>query len=130
MTKTAPNPNWIKLGEIIKEARGNVSLQEFADMVGVSWMTISRLEKAAHKPDIDVLHALSKYTKYTTEQLVAIAVGKENPVALKAAVSGLQAHSLLKGMPHPEIEKLILLLSKELTKEERKSVMKQLIDIN
>lgn len=129
MTKTAPNPNWVKLGEVIKEARGNASLQDFGDMMGVSWMTISRLEKAQHKPDIDVLNSLSKCTKYTVEQLVAIAVGKENPVAIKEAVNGAQAYVLLKKMPHPEIEKLILLLSKELTEKELKNVMKQMIDL-
>ena len=118
-----------KLGEIIRSARGDLSLTEFSNITGVGYMTISRLEKATFKPDIEVLDKLANYTDYTVEQLCAIAVGKQDPKEVREILRGEDAYMALRKMPRPEIKKLIFMLAKELSKDERKEVLKEIIDI-
>ena len=62
-----------KLGEIVRTARGNKSLREFGRVTGVSYATISRLERGGNKePEVTTLLMLAPYLGYSKEELIAI----------------------------------------------------------
>jgi transcriptional regulator with XRE-family HTH domain len=66
-----------KLAEVIKQARGSHSYRDFESVTGVSHATIRRLELCEVKsPDVETLEKLSRYTPYSTSELLTIAHGR------------------------------------------------------
>lgn len=62
-----------KLAEIVRNARGNMSERSFAEMIGVTNTTISRIEKCeVQEPKLDTLEKLSGAIGYTREELISI----------------------------------------------------------
>lgn len=62
-----------KLAEIVRNARGNMSERSFAEKIGVTNTTISRIEKCeVREPKIDTLDKLTSAVGYNREELIAI----------------------------------------------------------
>ena len=45
----------------LKELRGNRTLQEVADEIGITRVALGYYEKGERKPDIEILHRLAAY---------------------------------------------------------------------
>lgn len=68
-----------KLAEIVKAARGQDSVRNFAKKAGVSHRTITRLEEAnLQEPEVSTLQKIAPLTGYTKEELIAILEGKSH----------------------------------------------------
>lgn len=67
----------IKLGQIVRQARGKLSYRDFESLTGVSHATIRRLELGDVKtPDFATLARIAPRTPYVVEELQAIAFQK------------------------------------------------------
>lgn len=68
-----------KLSEIVRTARGQDSVRNFAKRVGVSHRTIKRLEESdLQEPEVTTLQKIAPFTGYTKEELIAILEGQKH----------------------------------------------------
>ncbi len=103
-----------KLGQIIRKARGKMSLRDFADQIGLSHATIDRLEKAEFKnPQNNKLAAISKHIGFTLEEMIAIARGNQEPSLCRKTVES-QVLQLVNELSATEVERLIKALQQDL----------------
>lgn len=66
-----------KLGRAIQGRRGDSTLREAADVVGVADNTLSRLERGAHRPSLRTAMKLAAWLNWSVEEVVEAA---ETPV--------------------------------------------------
>lgn len=56
----------------LKELRGNRSLQEVADAIGISRVSLGYYETGSRKPDIEMLYKICKYYNVSSDYLIGI----------------------------------------------------------
>lgn len=82
MSSISLSPEGIqKLATLIKQKRGEMSLPQFGEIVGLSYVTIWKIElKERNKLQMDTLAALAPVLGYSMEELTEICTGKKNPL--------------------------------------------------
>lgn len=71
------NMKYPKLGEIIKEIRGDMSQKAFAKIINAQQGSISKYENSDEMPGADILIRIAKFKGITVEQLMQRASGEE-----------------------------------------------------
>lgn len=108
-----------KLAEIVRSARGNMSERGFAEMIGVTNTTISRIEKCeVQEPKLDTLDKLSGAVGYTREELIAILeMNPNNPnkQPVKLYKTAEDAVPVVDQLPKREMAKLAKYLIDKIT---------------
>lgn len=95
-----------KLGEIVRQARGNLSYREFEPICGVSHGTIRRMELGDVKmPDYATLLRLAPHTPYTIEEIQAIAAERE-PGDMRKYRTYQDVLPMVMELPDQELAKL------------------------
>lgn len=73
-----------RLAKIVEEARGENSLRRFSEMTEVSVNVLSALEKGEKKnPDPLTIKKIARFTRYSFEQLMAIATQTPESLAIE-----------------------------------------------
>ena len=99
-----------KLAQIVKTARGRLSVRSFATQVGVSHTIINKIEQERAKaPEVSTLEKLAPFTPYTLEELLAIATERTNPEK-KEIVTAEDLLPYLLQLPLSELGRLIQLI--------------------
>lgn len=84
-----------ELSRIVKEARGNLTFEQFGKKVGLSHVTIWRIEtQKAEYIRASSLSVLSPYLGYSLEQLIAIGRG-DSPQEINMPATLLKADNVL-----------------------------------
>lgn len=68
-----PKPVGTALGHAIRSARGDAGQQDLAAVLGVSPLTLSRLERGKHEPSLATALKLAKWLGWSVEQVVEAA---------------------------------------------------------
>jgi transcriptional regulator with XRE-family HTH domain len=99
-----------KLAQIVKAARGRLSVRGFATQVGVSHTIINKIEQEKAKaPEVSTLERLAPFTPYSLEELLAIATERTNPEK-KEIVTAEDLLPYLLQLPLSELGRLIQLI--------------------
>ncbi|MGB3755119.1 MAG: helix-turn-helix transcriptional regulator [Rivularia sp. (in: cyanobacteria)] len=92
-----------KLVEVIKLARGSMSLRAFGKQLGVSATSVLAWEKGEKVPDTENLARIAAQAGYTLEELVCCLEGKPVPEASELSV--ILRH--INNMPLSEVAQVV-----------------------
>lgn len=89
-----------RLGQIIKELRGSMSLSAFGAKFGVSYTAVSNWEQGVSMPDRENLAQIAHYAGYSLEDFICVIEGKTpnapNSVSrIKTEVRGMGLSDLI-----------------------------------
>lgn len=62
-----------ELGRAVVARRGGRSLQDIGGEMGVSYMTLSSIERGAHRPSVDTAVKLARWLGWTVERVIEAA---------------------------------------------------------
>ena len=96
--------------QIIVKARGEYSVREFSEKLGLSHTTLRRLEAGLTKnPDQSTLNMFAQYTPYTADELRAI-IEERPPAEIREMVTAEDFLKIAKDLPADEVARLVHLL--------------------
>lgn len=120
-----------RLAEIIWEIIGDRSIRKFAKDIGCHHTSISRALEGKAIPDIETLHKIAKNSQYRASELIAILLeeseAEEKPEQTVFTLE--EALGIARTLPSDKKKQLIQLLFEEMTSEERRKLLKGLIDV-
>lgn len=91
MVATMDEKSKLRLGEIIKKARGNQTLTVFGKSLNVSYNAISNWEKGLFMPDRKNLQKIAVQTGFTLDELIEYLEGeKPKPSPLDAIIKEIR----------------------------------------
>ena len=82
----------------LKELRGNRTLQEVADEIGITRVALGYYEKGERKPDIEILHRLAAYYHVSCDYLLGLSDIKTPDISIKeiSEKTGLSEQAIKK----------------------------------
>lgn len=96
-----------KLGELVRNARGTKSGRQFAREMGLSYATITRLEKGEIKePEVTTLQKLAPHLGYSKEELIAICESAPRAPEVKIYRVAEDALPVIDQLPDSEVAKV------------------------
>ena len=84
--------------ERLKELRGERTLQEVANEIGITRVALGYYEKGERKPDIEILYRIADFYKVSSDYLIGISNVKTQDTEIKgiALKTGLSEKSIEK----------------------------------
>lgn len=99
-----------QLAEIAKQARGNLSLRQFARVTGLSQAALGRIErKEVVMPEVSTLERLAPHTPYGLNELIAIC--KDFPVEeIRQYRIAKDVLPIINSLSRAEVQKLLYII--------------------
>lgn len=92
---------------MVRQARGSLTLEQFGAEVGLSYVTIWKLEQAQIKRlQPSTLTALAPRLGYTVDQLLAIATGTKPQLPTRPLLTASDVLPIIHQLPMPEKKRL------------------------
>lgn len=97
-----------RFAEVVKEARGERSQREFAEMLGISQSTVFNWENAKNSPDIDGIEKIARIRGQLPEELLAAIYDRTTQASLQERINS---------MSNQELAWLMMLIAQRMSKQ-------------